>query len=123
MKLFTVEEANALLPQLRQLLTHLDTLKLKLRQMAPDARMANERAVEGGGTSCGVEYANAVAGTLEITQEIFGLGVEVKDFDRWLCDFPHLRDGKVVYLCWQRNESCIEWWHEIEAGFAGRQRL
>ena len=123
MKLFTLEEANALLPQLRRLLTRLDNLKKRLRAMAPDAQVASEKAVEGGGTSRGVQYAAAVAGFLEITQEILGLGVEIKDFERGLCDFPHLRNGKIVYLCWQRNEPRVEWWHDIEAGFAGRQPL
>ena len=123
MKLFTVEEANELLPQLRGLLTSLDRLKNRLRQMAPEAQTASERAVEGGGTSQGVEYATTVSRFLETTQEILALGVEIKDFERGLCDFPHLRDGKVVYLCWQRGESSIEWWHDMEAGFAGRQPL
>jgi hypothetical protein len=123
MKLFTVEEANALLPQLRNLLINLDALKGKLLLMAPDAQAASAKAVEGGGTPRGIEYASAVAGFLEITQEILGLGIEIKDFERGLCDFPHLRDGKVVYLCWQRHESRVEWWHDVEAGFAGRQPL
>ena len=123
MKLFTVEEANATLPQLRKLLTDLDRLKISLREMAPDAQTASEKASEGGGTHRGVEYARAVASFLEVTQEVLGLGVEIKDFERGLCDFPHLRDGKVVYLCWQRNESRVEWWHDVEAGFAGRQPI
>jgi len=49
--------------------------------------------------------------------------VEIKDFDQGLCDFPHLRGGKIVYLCWKKGESRIEWWHDVEAGFAGRQPL
>ena len=60
---------------------------------------------------------------VEAMQEIGGLGIEIKDFERGLCDFPHLRDGRVVYLCWQKGEDAIEWWHDIEAGFAGRQPL
>ena len=123
MKLFTVEEANALLPQLRRLMTGLDRLKTKLRELAPEAQRAADQAVEGGGTPHGIEYAATVANFLGMTQEVLGLGVEIKDFERGLCDFPHLRDGKIVYLCWKRGESSIEWWHDIEAGFAGRQPL
>ncbi len=123
MKLFTVEEANALLPQLRRLMLGLDGLKTKLRAMAPEAQRASAHAIEGGGASHGIEYAATVANFLGMTQEILGLGVEIKDFERGLCDFPHLRDGKVVYLCWQRSESSVEWWHEVEGGFAGRQPL
>ena len=58
-----------------------------------------------------------------IAQEILSLGVEIKDFEQGLCDFPHWRDGRVVYLCWQRGEDRIEWWHDTDAGFAGRQPL
>ena len=112
-----------MLPQLRGLLSDLDRFRIRLRGMAPDAQNASEKAIQGGGTSRGIEYASTVSGFLEMTQEILALGVEIKDFERGLCDFPHLRDGKVVYLCWQRTESSIEWWHEIEGGFAGRQPL
>ena len=58
-----------------------------------------------------------------IAQEILGLGVEIKDLDQWLIDFPSQRDGRVVYLCWRRGEENIEWWHDMDAGFAGRQPL
>lgn len=123
MKIFTVEEANELLPQLRRLMVGVEQTRARLRELGPEAHAASERAIEGGGTPYGIEYAATVARFLGLTQDILNLGVEIKDFDRGLCDFPHLRDGKVVYLCWKRGESSIEWWHEIEAGFAGRQPL
>ena len=123
MKLFTVEEANALLPELRRLIAGLDRTRSRLQQLEPEAELAAERASEGGGTPFGIEYAAIVARSLTLTQQILGLGVEIKDFDQGLCDFPHLREGKIVYLCWKRGESRIEWWHDVEAGFAGRQPL
>jgi hypothetical protein len=60
---------------------------------------------------------------MEKAQAIIALGVQLKDFDSGLCDFPHLRDGRVVLLCWKQGEDRIAWWHEVEAGFAGRQPL
>lgn len=123
MKLFTVEEANALLPELRRLMRGLEGYKRRLQELGPEGKKASENAVEGGGTEYGIEYAANVAAFLGMTQEILALGVEIKDFESGLCDFPHLRGGKVVYLCWKKGESSVEWWHDIDAGFAGRQRI
>jgi hypothetical protein len=61
--------------------------------------------------------------TLQIG-ELEGLGVQLKDFDRGLIDFPSLRDGRVVLLCWQLGEGDeLEWWHDMDAGFGGRTPL
>ena len=51
------------------------------------------------------------------------MGVQIKDFDRGLVDFPHLRDGREVFLCWELEEDDIEFWHDIDSGYAGRERL
>lgn len=123
MKLYSLEEANDMLPTLRRLLGEIRHARKTLRRLEPEARRAAENAAENGGTTFGLEYAAAITRFLAGAQEILSLGIEIKDFDRGLCDFPHLRDGKVVYLCWQHGEESIEWWHDIEAGFAGRQPL
>jgi hypothetical protein len=123
MKLFTVEEANELLPKLRGLLHEIDRTRQILQRLEPEARRASERASQGGGTTYGAVYAKAITDLFAVTQEILALGIEIKDFEQGLCDFPHLRDGRVVYLCWKKGEDRVEWWHDIEAGFAGRQPL
>jgi hypothetical protein len=51
------------------------------------------------------------------------MGVVIKDFDRGLVDFPHLRQGREVFLCWELEEDDIEFWHDIETGYSGRERL
>ncbi len=51
------------------------------------------------------------------------MGVQIKDFDRGLVDFPHLRDGREVFLCWELEEDDVEFWHDIDGGYAGRERL
>lgn len=124
MKLFTLEEARSLLPEVKRQWESVDRARRVLKRLEPEARKAGARASEGGGgTVYGKDYAAALVDFLGSLQSIVGLGVEIKDIDRGLCDFPHMRDGRVVYLCWQRGEDDIEWWHDIEAGFAGRQPL
>jgi hypothetical protein len=59
----------------------------------------------------------------ERVRELQDLGVEIKHLDPALIDFPSLCDGRVVYLCWQEGEETVAFWHETDAGFAGRQRL
>jgi hypothetical protein len=122
MRLFTLEEANALLPEVRRLFAGIDRARATLRRMAPEAKRASENP-GGGGITRGFQYSDALATFIASTQEILGLGVEIKDFDQGLLDFPSERDGRVVYLCWRRGEEIIEWWHDLDAGFAGRQRI
>jgi hypothetical protein len=122
MRLFTLEEANSLLPEVKRLITQIDEARATLRRLAPEAKRASE-SQGGGGTVYGYQYANSLANFIAFAQQILSLGVEIKDFDKGLCDFPHEREGKVVYLCWQRGEELIEWWHDLDAGFAGRQPL
>ncbi len=72
----------------------------------------------------GTNYVHALYEVGKLTTELFEMGVQLKDYSRGLIDFPSMRDGRIVLLCWQLGENDeIEWWHEIEAGFAGRQRL
>ncbi|MBL8171466.1 MAG: DUF2203 domain-containing protein [Acidobacteria bacterium] len=122
MKLFSVEEANALVPELRRQWQRVDAARAQMRRLAPEVKLASENT-GGGGTAYGVLYANALDVFMTSVQGLLELGIEIKDFDRGLCDFPHLRDGRVVYLCWQKGEDRIEWWHDTDAGFAGRQPL
>ncbi|MDX2033884.1 MAG: DUF2203 domain-containing protein [Blastocatellia bacterium] len=122
MKLFTLAEAKALLPEIKRLFDLIDRSRAKMRNLSDEARLASE-ATGGGGTVYGLQYARALSQLMISVQEILGLGVEIKDFDRGLCDFPHEREGRIVYLCWQRGEDDIEWWHDIDAGFSGRQPL
>ena len=122
MRLFTLEEANALLPDVKRLIAEIDEARATLRRLAPEAKRASEHQ-GGGGTRYGVQYADSLANFIASAQRILSLGVEIKDFDKGLCDFPHEREGKVVYLCWQRGEEFIEWWHDLDTGFAGRQPL
>ncbi|MEP7338798.1 MAG: DUF2203 domain-containing protein [Acidobacteriota bacterium] len=122
MKLFSIEEANALLPEIKRLWRKIDAARATLQRLAPEAKRASEQS-GGGGTVFGFQYVDALTGLMASAQQIVDFGVEVKDLDKGLCDFPHLRDGRVVLLCWMKGEDSIEWWHDVEAGFGGRQPL
>ncbi|HKN84233.1 MAG TPA: DUF2203 domain-containing protein [Pyrinomonadaceae bacterium] len=125
MKIFTVQEANALLPRVRTIVQRIQRAHDKVSRFREDAKKAAEAAEQGGGgVTNGVAYAAALTAlTIEI-QELESLGVQLKDFERGLVDFPSLRDGRVVLLCWQMGEGDeLEWWHDVDAGFAGRTPL
>ncbi len=125
MKIFTVEEANALLPTVRNILARIQRNHKRIFAFRNDAKKAAEGAEQGGGGLLqGLQYAKLLMDLTSQTGELEALGVQLKDFDRGLVDFPSLRDGRVVLLCWQIGDGDeLEWWHDVEAGFAGRSRL
>ena len=125
MKLFTVEEANALLPTVRGIVKQVQRAYARVSVSKEAARVAAEKAkLGGGGIMGGSLYVTALSELAEQAGRLEALGVQVKDYGRGLIDFPSLRDGRIVLLCWQMGEgNQLEWWHEVEAGFAGRQPL
>ena len=124
MKLFTIEQANSLIPKLEPMLESIRSLYADVDGMREGARAASAASEFGGGMAGGTRYVDALYRIGKLTTEISEMGVEMKDYTRGLIDFPSMRDGRVVLLCWQLGEGhAIEWWHDIEAGFAGRQPL
>lgn len=125
MKLFTIEEANALLPSVREILQRIQRSRRRLATYRRAAKSAAEGAEQGGGgMEGGALYATLLTQFTTEMSELEALGVQLKDFDRGLVDFPSLRDGRVVLLCWQLGEGDeLEWWHDMEAGFGGRTPL
>jgi hypothetical protein len=125
MKIFSVEEANVLLPTVRGVLLAIKRAHGRLlayREAAKDAAKGAEGG--GGGMPGGSRYVSHLIELTTRTSELEELGVQLKDYERGLIDFPSLRDGRVILLCWQLGEGDqIEWWHDVEAGFAGRQPL
>lgn len=125
MKLFTIQEANALLPSVRAIVGKIQQAHRNVSRYRDEARKAAESAEKGGGgIGAGVVYATALTELTGRIAELEILGVQLKDFERGLVDFPSLRDGRVVLLCWQMGEGDeLEWWHDVDAGFAGRTPL
>lgn len=125
MKLFTLDEANDLLPVIRPKLENIKAHYGRIEFFRESAKLAAGSAQNGGGgMESGSHYVKSLYEVGKLTTEFHALGIELKDYSRGLIDFPTMRGGQVVLLCWQLGEGDeIEWWHEVEAGFIGRQRL
>ena len=125
MKLFTVDEANSLLPSVRLIVKSIQRSHRRLLSFQTKAKHAAEGAESGGGGMIqGEQYARLLVELSLGAGKLESLGVQLKDYTQGLIDFPSMRDGRVVLLCWKADEGDrLEWWHDIEAGFAGRQPL
>jgi hypothetical protein len=122
-RIFSLAEAEALLPTLRSLLGEIGTAWDHVRELNPEVQKARDASAFDGFSKAGVEYVESVSHLIFLIHQIKELGVLLKDAEKGLCDFPYIRRGKVVYLCWQLGEDRIEYWHDIESGFAGREPL
>ena len=125
MKLFTIEEANSLLPTVRRIVAKIQRAHARVLGSQEAAQKAAAGAqFGGGGMEGGAGYVSDLTTLAESVGQLEALGVQLKDYARGLIDFPAMRDGQVVLLCWQLGEGdSVEWWHDVEAGFAGRQPL
>ena len=119
---YTRDQARALLPQIRQWLEQLSALRQKLSDC--DQRLSRLIA---GGNDVGGETVNRwvrVAADVKATlAEFQRREIQIKDLDRGLIDFPAILDDKEVFLCWEQDEDDIEFWHDLDTGYAGRERL
>ncbi|MDQ3507092.1 MAG: DUF2203 domain-containing protein [Actinomycetota bacterium] len=122
-KLFTVEEANALLPKLKEFLEEVATHRDAMREKAPRMEPIIKSSISNGGGKIGSEYGVEAYRLYAAIEKVREIGVVLKDLDMGLLDFPHERDGRVVFLCWHPPEERVEYWHEIDAGYAGRQPI
>lgn len=122
-KIFTLAEANRLIPQLEKLCGALQEGKHILVQTRDEIKKASANAHLGGGSVLGPQYIGGLMQINESLQAIQELGVIIKDVDMGLCDFPYLLDDRLVYLCWKMGEDRLQWWHEIDRGYTGRQPL
>lgn len=129
-RLFTIDEANAMLPLVKAIVRDL----AELSQRVIERRHRVTQLAEGREPIPGDPYAEELAqiqqdlekDTEQLRQyarELHELGVEPKSGPEGLVDFPSLMDGRIVYLCWRLGEPEVAHWHELDAGFAGRQAL
>ena len=122
-KLFTLDEANVFVPQLLDLVPKIQKLSVSLNNDFPDIKNARDKAKWNGGSDQGVDYLNAVLKYNELMRKIEEMGCEVKGIREGLIDFPSLREGREVYLCWRMPEKEILFWHDLNEGFAGRKSI
>jgi hypothetical protein len=121
-KHYTRDEARALLPQVRQWLKHVNDLRDQFGKQ--DSRLASLLAA---GNEVGGDVANNWVKLLceikTVLKEFKSREIQIKDIDRGLIDFPAIIAGKEVFLCWEQDEDDIEFWHDLDTGYAGRERL
>jgi hypothetical protein len=122
-KHFTLEEACGELPWLREQLTRVRALIAGLRQVQVEMERIVALVSSNGTGSKHPEYGETVKELQDIVTEIGARGIQIKDLEQGLVDFPHMRNGDEVYLCYLYGEETIEYWHTIEGGFAGRAPL
>jgi hypothetical protein len=120
---FTVEEARAVLPQVRDLIEKAIPVLNRMHRCSPDVRRLAENAALNTGGPAGAEYLECLILVSGYVGRIQSMGCLVKSLEDGLVDFPCRKDGREVYLCWRYGEKDIEYWHEVDAGFAGRVLL
>ena len=120
---FTVEEANALLGRIEPVLRSLREARDRLTDAEAHEALAGDAPSYGGGDP-GRVVGEAFLEVRRILLALQELGIVVRDIERGLIDFPAIHEGREVYLCWQLDEPPrIAFWHDLEAGYGGRQPL
>jgi len=129
-RFFSVVEANNALPLVRAIVQDITTLahelserRERLNRLKRSDRLRLSEAHEEELQQVGAELDRGQEKMEEYVRELAQLGVELKDYFIGLVDFPSLMDGRPIYLCWRLGEPEVAHWHELEAGFAGRQKL
>lgn len=120
---FSLEEANLILEIIRPLMGEIQKIRQNILATQPETWSAIECSAGNGGNPAMSRLVQSFDRLDYLLHRIQETGAQVKDINTGLLDFPALRDEHEVYLCWQVGENQIESWHEIEAGFAGRQPI
>ena len=121
-KYFSVEEANSIIQDISPVVQELVDLKKNIELKIPDLKPVMGKISRNGGGNKGLsEHLKSINRMEELVWILNNAGCILKDINMGLIDFPHMKDGREVYLCWKLGEKRIEFWHEIEAGYAGRK--
>ncbi len=121
-KVFDKAAADALLPELSTLIRSLREATASGAAVEGRERLAHAGR-SNGSPEAAASVFRAAAQIQEILDEIAGMGVILRDLATGLCDFPAVREGRPVYLCWRLDEDEVGWWHPRDTGVAGRERL
>ncbi len=122
-KYYTPKEANHQLEVVRPMVGELMSISERIRAHQPEIWSVVEKSAGNGGNPTLSKMLPDFDRLDLILHQLQDMSIEVKDLSTGLIDFPALKDGRVVYLCWKYNEDSIQFWHEIEAGFAGREPI
>lgn len=121
-KHYTREEARALLPQIRIWLEQLTQLRTQIQHQDEQLTRLLEKGNDAGGDLVN-RWMKSLDQLRGVLKEFESREIQVKDLDRGLIDFPAFVGGQEVFLCWEKDEEDIEFWHDLDSGYAGRERL
>ena len=119
---FSREEANALLPRLKEMLLQLRSSKDELTDTEAHEALTESAPGNGGGEE-GKQVGVAFLEVRRLLGAIEESGIVLRDIDRGLVDFPAVIDGREVYLCWELGEDEVAYWHDLDSGYRGREPL
>ncbi len=119
---YTVVEARALLPSVRVWLRDLRLIRQEIDGMDERFREQLYEGADLGGRMVN-EWVRRMLRLRELFAEFTRRDIQIKDFDRGLIDFPSLRGDREVFLCWEEDDDDIEFWHDLDTGYAGREKL
>jgi hypothetical protein len=122
-KYYTPREANEMLTIVRPMVEEMMQVGERIRSRQPEMWAMAEKAAGNGGSQALSKLLPEFDRLYTLLHRLQDLGVEVKDVETGLVDFRCVRNGREVYLCWKCGEDRIQFWHEIEAGFQGRQLI
>lgn len=117
-KYFSLGEANRALPYVSKIV---EEIAASYQQAVNIREQVDRSESKSQQESLHDDYEKTMDRLNELLDELHQVGVELKDFERGLLDFPAVHEGREIYLCWHRGEKNVQSWHEVEAGFAGRQ--
>ena len=121
-KHYTREEAQALLPKIREWLAELNRLREESERYDKRLGGLNTEGQDTGGETVN-NWIRALASMQSLLAEFQRREIFIKDLSRGLLDFPALIGGKEVFLCWESDEDTVEFWHDLETGYGGREKL
>jgi hypothetical protein len=120
---FTPAEANALLPEVRRIVGRMLEARQEVLALHPELWPVVAQAANNGGSKVVTQATRQILVIQEALHRLEALGIQVKDLNTGLIDFPARRRGQTVLLCWLYDEPSVQWWHDLESGFAGRQPI
>jgi hypothetical protein len=120
---FSLEEANAMLDEIRPLIEEIMGIHHRILEQRPEAWPAIERSAGNGGSRAASLLVPDFDRLRELVHKLLDQGLLIKDMGIGLVDFPSLREGQEVLLCWKYGEEEIAFWHDMDAGYSGRQPL
>ncbi len=122
-RFFTVEEARQLLPSLKELMGQVMVISHRLEEYRDVVQQLADSASSNTGGPEGTAYLDIVISLQSCLTQLQETGCVLKSLQDGLVDFPHLKEGREIYLCWKYGEEDIQFWHEVDEGFAGRTPL